>query len=67
MGFLKTLIGSIFYFGGIVVFLAGAYVLISTMLGVNDEIAFSGAIAGVGVVAIVAGVASFFAGRFVLK
>jgi hypothetical protein len=49
------------------VFLGGAYVLISTMLGVNDEIAFSGAIAGVGFIALVIGIGSYFAGRFILK
>lgn len=64
---IKTILGYFFYLGGIVVFLAGSYVLISTMLGVNDQITFSGAIAGVGVVAIIAGVASFFAGKFLLK
>lgn len=67
MEIIKTILGYIFYVGGIAMFLGGAYVLISTMLGVNDEIAFSGAIAGVGVVAIAAGVASFFAGKFLLK
>lgn len=67
MGIVKKVLGSIFYFGGIVVFLGGAYVLISTMLGVNDEIAFSGAIAGVGFIALIIGIASYFAGRFILK
>ena len=54
MEIIKTILGYFFYLGGIVVFLAGLYVLISTMLGVNDQITFSGAIAGVGVVAIIA-------------
>lgn len=67
MGFLKTIIGSIFYFGGIVVFVWGVYTLVSTMLGMNDQIAFSGAIAGIGFVAIVAGVISYFIGKFILR
>lgn len=67
MEIIKTILGYIFYVGGIAVFLGGAYVLISTMLGVNDEIAFSGAIAGVGFIALVIGIGSYFAGRFILK
>lgn len=67
MGLIKTVIGSIFYLGGIIAFVWGVYTLVSTMLGVNDQIAFSGAIAGVGFLAIIAGVISYFVGKFVLR
>lgn len=67
MALIKTIIGSIFYFGGIIVFVWGVYTLVSTMLGMNDEIAFSGAIAGIGFIAIVAGAVSYFVGKFILR
>ncbi len=67
MGIIKTVLGSIFYFGGIIAFVWGAYTLISTILGMNDEIAFAGAIAGIGFVAIITGVVSYFVGKFILK
>lgn len=67
MGIIKTVVGSIFYFGGIIAFVWGVYTLVSTILGMNDEIAFSGAIAGIGFVAIIVGVVSYFLGKFILK
>ena len=67
MGILKTIIGSIFFFGGIIAFFWGLYTLVSTILGANDEIAFAGAIAGIGFVAIVAGTVSYFIGKFILR
>ncbi len=67
MGLLKTIIGSIFYFGGIAAFFWGMYTLVSTMLGANSEIAFQGAIAGIGFVAIIVGAISFFLGKFILR
>lgn len=67
MGIIKTVLGSIFYFGGIITFFWGLYTLVSTMLGTNDQIAFAGAIAGIGFVAIIVGVVSYFLGKFLLK
>jgi len=67
MGIIKTVIGSILYFGGIIVFVWGVYTLVSTMLGMNNEIAFSGAIAGIGFVAIIVGAISYFVGKFILR
>jgi len=67
MGIIKTVIGSILYFGGIIVFVWGVYTLVSTMLGMNNEIAFSGAIAGIGFVSIIVGAISYFVGKFILR
>jgi len=67
MGIIKTVIGSILYFGGIIVFVWGVYTLVSTMLGTNNEIAFSGAIAGIGFVSIIVGAISYFVGKFILR
>lgn len=67
MGILKTIIGSIFYIGGIVAFFFGLYTFVSTLLGFNDEIAFSGAITGIGFIAIIGGAIAYSLGRFILK
>ncbi len=64
---IKTIIGGIFLFGGIVVFLWGLYAFIPSILGMNAEISFAGAIAGIGFVAILVGAVSFWIGKTLLK
>lgn len=67
MGLLKTIIGSIFYFGGIITVIWGAYTFISIRFGADTGVSFAGAIAGIGIVAIITGVISFFLGKLILR
>lgn len=67
MTFIKNFIGGIFYFGGIILFFFGLYTFVSTLLGFNDEVAFSGAIAGIGFVAIIAGLIFYGIGKLILR
>lgn len=60
-------IGAVLYFAGIVATLWGLYTLVSTMLGFNNEVAFAGAIAGIGFVAIIAGLFTLLIGKILLK
>ncbi len=67
MHMIKTIIGGVLYFGGMVVALWGLYVLVSTVLGFNEGISFVGAIAGIGFIAFCFGIISYGIGKFLLK
>lgn len=64
---IKTIIGGILFFGGAVVFIWGLYAFVPSILGLNDEIPFAGAIAGVGFIAILLGAVLFWIGKLLLK
>lgn len=67
MNIIKTIIGGTLLIGGIGVFLFGLYQFTATILGFNDEIAFAGAIAGIGLVAMLVGLVGAFLGKLMLK
>jgi len=64
---IKTIIGGALYFGGIIGFLFGLYQFSATLLGFNSEIAFAGAIAGIGFIAMIVGAVAVFFGKLILK
>ncbi len=67
MGIIKMIIGGALFLGGIIVFIFGLYQFATTLLGFNSEIAFAGAIAGIGFVAMLVGAVATFLGKLILK